>query len=78
MVTLTYHEVPETYCCQAPDPGASVSWHVTVVVKTEDGQAVVDEILHRAEETDDSSWRLSSSFEGCSGPTWVGYRKKTP
>ena len=78
VVKLTYHEVPETYCCQPPDPDASYSWHVAVLVTTEDGQNVIDEILHRPEETDESSWRLSSSFTGCSGPRWVGYRKRQP
>jgi hypothetical protein len=78
VVKLTYHEVAETYCCKPPDPDASYSWHVAVIVKIEEGRAVVDEILHRSEETDDSNWQLSGSFDGCSGVRWVGDAGRQP
>jgi hypothetical protein len=74
VVRLTYHETRETYHDRPPDPRNSFSWHVEVLMQTEDGRPVIDEIVHRAEATDESSWRLSGLFEGCSGRKWTGYR----
>jgi hypothetical protein len=53
---------------------ATASAGVEVLMKTENGRPVIDEIVHRAEATDESSWRLSGLFEGCSGRKWTGYR----
>ncbi|MFN8091066.1 MAG: hypothetical protein U0599_02340 [Vicinamibacteria bacterium] len=67
-VALTYRESPDTYCCRPPDPKSSRSWHVVVLVKTEEGHQVVGDVIH----LDSPNWRLSEAFNGCRGSEWVG------
>ena len=49
------------------------AWHVSALVKPEEGRFVVDEIrLFSDNFTDSPSRLLSESFTGCDGPRWVG------
>jgi hypothetical protein len=76
VVELTYRETSETYCCWAPDPRSHYSWRVAVLVKTENGRFVIDDVVHDPERVDRSRWRLSTSFHGCAGGRWVGTRSE--
>lgn len=60
-----------------PDSAPSASrwriWHVSALVKSEDGRFVVDDIrLFGEDSIDGPSLLLSDSFTGCDGPRWVG------
>jgi len=49
------------------------SWYVVTKVIRQDGRFVVDDIrLFDGDPTDGASHLLSESFNGCSGPRWVG------
>jgi hypothetical protein len=76
VVELTYRETSETYCCWVPDPRSHYSWRVAVLVKTDNGRFVIDDVVHDAERIDRSAWRLSTSFKGCAGTRWVGARSE--
>jgi hypothetical protein len=76
VVELTYRDTSETYCCWAPDPRNTYRWRVAVLVKTESGRFVIDDVVHDAERVDRSRWRLSTSFKGCAGKRWVGARSE--
>ena len=61
------------------DPASPASrwrnWHVSALVKSEDGRFVVDDVrLFGDNSIDGSSRLLSDSFTGCDGPHWVGKR----
>jgi hypothetical protein len=60
-----------------PDSAPSASrwrtWHVSALVKSEDGRFVVDDVrLFGDGSIDGPSRLLSDSFPGCDGPRWVG------
>jgi hypothetical protein len=49
------------------------TWHVSALVKSEDGRFVVDDVrLFGDDSSDGPSRLLSDSFTGCDGPRWVG------
>jgi hypothetical protein len=61
----------------APDSAAPVSrwrtWHVSALVKSENGRFVVDDVrLFGDDSLDGRSRLLSDQFSGCEGPRWVG------
>jgi hypothetical protein len=61
----------------APDSAAPVSrwrtWHVSALVKSENGRFVVDDVrLFRDDSLDGPSGLLSDQFIGCEGPRRVG------
>jgi hypothetical protein len=48
-------------------------WHVSALVKSEDGRFVVDDVRLFGDDSKDGPSRLlSDSFAGCDGPRWVG------
>lgn len=48
------------------------TWHVSVLVKSEDGRFVIDDICLFDDDSMDSPSRLlSDSFTGCDGPHWI-------
>lgn len=49
------------------------TWHVSPVVKSEDGRFVVDDVRLFGDDSPDGPYSLlSNSFNGCNGPHWVG------
>jgi hypothetical protein len=49
------------------------NWHVSALVKSEDGRFVVDDVRLFGDDSIDSPTQLlSDSFIGCDGPRWVG------
>jgi len=57
----------------APPTSRWKTWHVSALVKSEDGRFVVDDVrLFGDDSVDGPSRMLSDSFTGCDGPRWVG------
>ena len=68
---LTYRETFETYG-RPPDPKSTFHWPAAVVVISEKGRFLVDDVLLFARDSTKVDWRLSQEFAGCDGPRWVG------
>lgn len=67
--------------CETSRPGVAAtgvgtadirSMWVTVLVTTDNGRFVIDDVVHDAERIGRSRWRLSTGFKGCAGTRWVG------
>jgi hypothetical protein len=70
-VSLSRHE-PSAPAFVPPIPGWK-TWHVSTIVRLEDGKFVVDDVrLFSNDSADGPSRLLSDSFTGCNGPHWVG------
>jgi hypothetical protein len=62
----------------APSASRWRTWHISAVVKSEDGRFVVDDVrLFGDDSLDGPSRLLSDSFSGCDGPRWVGIGSTT-
>jgi hypothetical protein len=70
-VRLTYRDSSETYG-KPTTPSKPFEWHVAVVVKSESGRYVVDDVVLFEDDSTKIASRLSASFAGCDGPRWVG------
>lgn len=54
------------------------TWHVAPILVREDGHLVVDDVIWLKDEWWHSDLRLSEYIaQGCDGPRWVGYGKKS-
>lgn len=70
-VRLTYKESFATYG-RPPDPANTFNWDIAVMVKSEGGRFVVDDVLLLKDGSTKIESRLSDSFSGCDGSRWVG------
>lgn len=69
-VSLSRHETSAPG--STPPTSRWKTWHVSPLVKSENGRFVVDDVRLFGDSPDGPSSLLSDSFNGCNGPHWVG------
>jgi hypothetical protein len=70
-VQFTYKATAQPYD-KEQNPNLSFNWHGAVIVASEGGKFVIDDILLFKENSTKIYYRLSKVFHECDGPRWVG------
>jgi hypothetical protein len=73
-VEYTYAEQPGTYADRSI-PLGTWHWQDAVIVARVDGAYLVDDFLFLRDTPREPPGVLSTSYEGCRGPVWVGLRR---